>query len=93
MGAVAVGDGSCDTCLSNRLLFRTCSHKLLFLLRFLQLKESIEMGMTKCIYCMAPHHAFDDRVAYCERFVAIPYAVVRCQKSDSQQFVTVFRAD
>ena len=30
MGVVAVGDGSCDTCLSNRLLFVTCLHKSLF---------------------------------------------------------------
>ena len=28
-----------------------------------------------------------------DRFVAIPYAVVRCQKRDSQRFVTVLRAD
>ena len=63
MCVVAVGDGSCDTCLSNLLLFGTCSHKILFLLGFLQLKENIEMGMTKCIYCMAPHHTLDDQVA------------------------------
>ena len=45
---------------------------------------------------MAPHHTSDDRVANAnvtDRFVAIPYAVVRYHKSDSQRFVTVFRAD
>ena len=63
MGVVAAGDGSCDTCLLNLLLFGTCSHKILFLLRFLQLTDSIEMGMTKCIYRMTPHHTLDDRVA------------------------------